>query len=219
MSSYPQGRQIEEYAFRTKSNLLWIERITALETGLTDKEKTAFEVTQLINSLMGLIVAPQQALYKKYPVKFSTKRMNDLLDWCRLNCEYRNTYSICFCPKKGHEKDTLNLFIKHIRNAVSHMSLEDGKNAKPPFFQPIGDSIITHIFFRDSWETKCKGCKKEDCSSRSNDFIQEFEIKIPITGDFENKTTKILKELIIGISDEIILTAKNLFEGNEIQES
>lgn len=49
MSSYPQGRQVVEFASRTVKNLEIIEKVAEVESELSDDEKTAFEVTQALN--------------------------------------------------------------------------------------------------------------------------------------------------------------------------
>lgn len=61
MSNYDAKRVVQDFADRTKRNLRFIE--------ITKKEKRGrvHEITQLINSLLGLVVFPQQEFFERIP--------------------------------------------------------------------------------------------------------------------------------------------------------
>jgi hypothetical protein len=57
---------IRDFAVRTRANLTRIYDLAALEQGQDPASRTVFEVTQLINSMLGLLVFPKEA-YKGIP--------------------------------------------------------------------------------------------------------------------------------------------------------
>jgi hypothetical protein len=132
---------ISDFAERTKTNLEIINEIAASSF----RDRKAFEVTQLINSFLGLVVLPNEKFKnwekKKSPEMKSTEdKIWNLLKKCESDHRYFNTFS---------DKDSRKAqsFIKHIRNSVSHSG-----NMGLHFFPIIegGDSNITHIIFYDS---------------------------------------------------------------------
>lgn len=211
MSGYPQGEQIQELARRTISNLSIVERVATKEA-LSDFEKTAFEVTQLINSFLGLIVAPQEQLYSKYPEKFSDDYTQRVYEWCKNNGSYFCTYCIKGCPKNGEEPDTLKEFIRHIRNCVAHMSFSKAQSGVKSFFQPVGGKEITDLYFMSSRQFACNRCsKKDNCSSvKPSESRQLFRIIIPIKDIIDGQSVQVMKTLIIGFSNEISIIANSL---------
>ena len=141
MSGYNMEYFISDFAKRTKMNLEIINEIAASSF----QGRKAYEVTQLINSFLGLVVLPNEKFKnwekKKSPDMKSTEdKIWDLLKKCESDHRYFNTFS---------DKDSKKAlsFINHIRNSISHsgnMGLH---------FYPIvegGDSNITHIIFYDS---------------------------------------------------------------------
>src|SRR5262249_24291205 len=57
---------IHDFAVRTRANLTRIYELAALENGKEPESRTVFEVTQLINSMLGVLVFPKEA-YKDIP--------------------------------------------------------------------------------------------------------------------------------------------------------
>lgn len=212
MSGYPQGVQIQELARRTLSNLAIIDRLVDLEKNIPEDQKTAFEVTQLINSFMGLIVAPQEQLYKNYPAVFSDINVQKVFEWCKENGDYSCSYCIKGCPREGREAETLKEFIRHIRNCVSHMSFSKRKSKIESFFQPVGGKEITDLYFMSTRAFACSTCKqKEICDSvQPNKARQVFKVKIPIIAEIEGHSIDIMKTLVTGFSKEISRIADTL---------
>ena len=69
MSGYNIEYFLEDYAKRTMENLEIIEHYSSTRwmniQGELLKEKKAYEVTQLINSLLGLVLIPMESLKKE----------------------------------------------------------------------------------------------------------------------------------------------------------
>lgn len=57
MSEYPEASFLKEFVRRTKVNLEIVEQVA------NDDPQSAYEVTQLTNSLFGLLILPQQKYY------------------------------------------------------------------------------------------------------------------------------------------------------------
>lgn len=101
MSEYPKTGFLKEFVRRIYINLNLIE-----ETASKDKDK-AYETTQLLNSLFGLIIVPEQKYYnclqnipnKDVPIFMEIKSKIECCDIKTLN--YQG-------------------FIKHLRNCISH---------------------------------------------------------------------------------------------------
>lgn len=118
---------IADFARRTKSNLLVIEENAKFS-------KDCYEVTQMINSLVGLLVFPQQKYFQKIPTEFPTKEMERILD------NSKSTY-----PDEVNKPKAFNTIIKHMKNAVSHERLS---------ILPQGPQEIEEIVFRDQIKDK-----------------------------------------------------------------
>lgn len=212
MSGYPQGKQIQELAKRTLSNLAIIDRLAEIEKNMPEDEKTAFEVTQLINSFMGLIVAPQEQLYNEYPPEFSDKKVQKVFEWCKENGDYSCSYCIKGCPREGKEAETLKEFIRHIRNCVSHMSFPKSKSNIDSFFQPVGGTEITDLYFISKRAYACNLCKeRKSCEQvQLAKSRQVFKVRIPIVAEIEGQSVQIMKTLVTGFSKEISSIAGTL---------
>jgi len=87
MTAYSKDHMIVEFASRTKSNLLFLESVVK-----SQPESKLYEVTQLINSLIGLIVLPFEKLkmgkivtiqrngieYKRYNLRIPNKTLEEM---------------------------------------------------------------------------------------------------------------------------------------------
>ena len=168
MSGYNMEYFISDFAARTKTNLALINKI------VDSSYHEAYEVTQLINSLLGLVVLPNEK-FKKWEEKKSTEmkavedKIWELLKICEDNDRYFNSYD-------DKESKNVLLFIDHIRNSVSH-SGKMGLN-----FYPVvdgGDSKITHIIFYDSdYIMKLRRNKKNPEIAHEN--AKEFCLKLKV---------------------------------------
>ena len=95
---------IRDFAIRTKQNLKVIDEIS-MTSG-----SEVFEVTQLINSMLGLLVFPQQTYVNRIP-RISLSQLVDL-GWPIPRV----------CGDFKQVKD-LNELIRYLRNAVSHFNI------------------------------------------------------------------------------------------------
>lgn len=111
MTAYQKidGAVIQDFARRTLRNLEIIED--------AQRYIEAYEVTQLINSLLGLLVFPQQRFWDTLkPIPLSE------LEWVK------------FQQRSGQSCDDLKQLVRFVRNSVSHFNVnfedEAGKIAR-----------------------------------------------------------------------------------------
>lgn len=114
-----QKEFIVDFAKRTRANLEFIE---------CNKSSDVFEVTQLFNSMLGLLVFPQQSYMNRIP----ETPLQDLVNsgWPTINV-----------IKGSASFDNLRQLIRMLRNGVSHCNVEfiaDNKN------QLIGLKVWNH---------------------------------------------------------------------------
>jgi hypothetical protein len=94
---------VKDFAQRTLDNLLFIES--------NKKQRNVYEVTQLINSMLGLLVFPKEEFWDT----ISPIPLSEIPSIQKLVIR-RDTYE--------EPCDDLKILIRHIRNSVSHFSLE-----------------------------------------------------------------------------------------------
>ena len=114
-----QDTFIKEFAERTKANY------QRLRTG-------PYEITQLVNSMVGLLIIPEQRLYNKIS--------DNLLDEQLLNKLKDSS-----CLKQYTYRESLNLqqICRHLRNAIAHSHIEFEAVQPPVTTAPITiESII-----------------------------------------------------------------------------
>ena len=118
---------IKEFANRTKENY------QKLSSG-------PYEVTQLINSMVGLIIIPKQRAYDK---------ISDRL----INEQLLNKLKDPFCLRQYTYSEPLNLqqICRHLRNAVAHSYIEFVAIQPPVKTEPI---IIESVIMKDIDERK-----------------------------------------------------------------
>ena len=104
MSNYDPKRVIQDFAARTITNLEFVENYERTH------KSDVYEVTQLINSLLGLIVFPYEKISKSLP----QIRLNELINngWPRLSI----TLDVDGC-------NTLGQLIKNMRHGISHSNI------------------------------------------------------------------------------------------------
>ncbi|MEI7795868.1 MAG: HEPN family nuclease [Methylococcaceae bacterium] len=95
---------VVDFAKRTAENL---ETLRQLKQSQPDAE--IYEVTQLINSMLGLLVFPKEKDFKFPHIKFKDLDTNG---W------------IIPQPEIGNQVRNLSVFIRYLRNAIAHCNLE-----------------------------------------------------------------------------------------------
>lgn len=117
---------VREYIDRTKWNYNFIKRVS-----------DSFEVTQLINSMVGLLIIPRE----RYLDQITDNLIDQGLLAKMIRCIQKDDYS----------DSTLKAIVKHMRNAVAHGRMEFHAE-KPPL---NGASLIIHsVIFRDQHDPK-----------------------------------------------------------------
>ena len=96
---------VKDFADRTEHNLNIIEKINAHEN------QAAYEVTQLINSLLGLLILPQQEFFNSIPT--------DSIDKAR-----KDGWTIPDPMDDFRQVDNLSVFLRYLRNGVSHFNIK-----------------------------------------------------------------------------------------------
>ena len=170
MSGYNMEYFISDFAMRTKANLEMINEKAELPL----QSGKVYEVTQLINSFLGLVVLPNEKFKKwqekKNPeMKAVEEKIWELLKTCADDNRYFNSYD-------DKESKNVQRFIDHIRNSVSH----SGKLGL--HFYPVvegGDSNITHIIFYDSDYSILLGRNKKS-PEIAHEKAREFCLKLTI---------------------------------------
>lgn len=105
MSNYSYEKVVHDFAYRTKKNLVFIEN------NLNTPDVEVFEVTQLVNSLLGLLIFPQQEFFEKIP-KISMRNLEDQ-GWPRIHTDLQYK-----------SLEDLNTFLRYFRNGISHFNIK-----------------------------------------------------------------------------------------------
>jgi len=103
--------KIRDFAERTRANLRAIEQRKA-------EGHEAYEVTQLVNSMLGLLVFPQQRYVDKIP-HTSLEELE------------QQGWPIPSVREGFQQVENLNQLVRHLRNAIAHFNVDfigDGKN-------------------------------------------------------------------------------------------
>ena len=169
MSAYNTDDYEFSFAERTIKNLETIQNIVEEErrAGKQDKDiKDAFEVTQLINSFVGLLIIPRQMCFKymsddiSFPVGSAANELFSKIKNDPEKCEDTYFKQVWDSRTKKYiktneiEKVTPKILALRLRNAVSHDHL---------IIQPISpgkDGVITGIEFSDK-PARIRDAKKE----------------------------------------------------------
>lgn len=114
----------KEFFERTIYNLKLYE-----EHNATHKEEFKYEVTQLINSLLGLVV-----FVKEEGVRFNS------ITLAEIKVEDEITWNYCHRDGGRFEDKNFKNFLRHIRNAISHKNLTIKSN---------GEDEIDSVIFKD----------------------------------------------------------------------
>lgn len=111
---------IADFAERTVANLQHIDRLneTEAQSGVPVTERGVFPATQLVNSLLGLVVFPKEG----YDQHLEDVTLAALVDrgWPVLQVEYPAPA----CTKKGIHRECTNLkeLVRVLRNGISHFN-------------------------------------------------------------------------------------------------
>lgn len=108
-----------------------------LENLKNAEQYAPYEITLFINSLLGLLIIPEQKQYKNLNKIRLDKKI--LTEFCK------NVH----CPDKQGEIMEEQALMRHLRNAIAHVNIKFGTD---------DENQISRICFFDS-ET-CKGCDK-----------------------------------------------------------
>lgn len=98
---------------RTKINLKTIKDISA-----NDSAQAVFETTQLINSLLGLIVLPQQELFSTIPNTSFDELQKDGWPISFLKSSTKKG------ANNGRYEDNLNNLLRYFRNGIAHFNIK-----------------------------------------------------------------------------------------------
>lgn len=165
MSGYDIDRFLSDFTARTKKNL---EYICAVKKNNADNEDELYEVTQLINSILGLVVIPSETFKNDricndmLLMKMACQEYNmikDIIKICRSESRYFNNY-------ENNVDNEVTLFINHIRNSVAH-----GGHWGLHFYPLLNETEpITDIIFYDT----------DYNPNNTNRAFSEFCIKLSI---------------------------------------
>ena len=113
MSAYDYEHFVDDFIKRTKANLNTINDIVK-----NDPEIEAYEITQLINSLFGLLIVPNEK-YKDFDdEKLKGDGYNELANAIKkIKCLYTNYKD----DKDDYDNFKVSQFIRHLRNALAHL--------------------------------------------------------------------------------------------------
>ncbi len=149
MNFIDENKIMPQYIDRTLENLLYIE----------ESQVSNYEVTQLINSFIGLLILPNEEQYVKIE--------NSDLSPATLSYIQCNT-TLCLDKNMQKEDKSLQNIVRHLRNSVCHFKIKF-----------CGSNEIEAIRFRDFSKDKIakKSTKnfeaKIDVNSLRN-FVIEF---------------------------------------------
>lgn len=174
MSQYNIKCFLKDFSNRTMLNLEYIEK--------SHTKTNVFEVTQLINSLLGLIIIPVEAYkankgYSDDKLKQSSIKDYENIEKIIKKCEDEKRLYCDYYTKQNGGKETLDVakFVKHIRNSVAH-----GGNKGIHFYPILEKEDISSVFFYDNYEPN---------KSKEN-LIYEFCVKLTI-GELKELTKSI----------------------------
>lgn len=185
MSNYDMNRFLADFARRTRANTKWIwERKKAQDLG-KERGKTVYEVTQLINSLYGLIIVPFSIMdFDKGADADGKMKAADAEAYGSLiqlimtlisERRLRSSYQFFYCRQAGFSH-TLKLyeFLRHIRNSLAH------GDEKGLLFYPL----------TDQHEAQIEGIILHDVYVE-DDVVSDFFVKLTI-----NEINFIIQNLI-----------------------
>lgn len=150
MTYASETEYVREYIGRTRANYGIIKKLSSHTI-----DSKSFEVTELINSMVGLLIIPRE--------RYLDQITDNLIDQGLLDKMIR-------CIRKDDYSDsTLKGIVKHMRNAVAHGRMEF--HAEKPTFN--GTPLIIHsVIFQD-----------QDSPKRPSKYFK-MEVKIDLLEEF-----------------------------------
>ncbi len=139
----------KEFAKRTLANLRFIDKEVERrhQQGIEDKDiHDVFEVTQLINSFVGMVILPKESFYHRlrgHNHFLSTEADQLITELSRDRDRYFSTYTFEYQGRTVREELNPKTLSRHFRNAIAHNNLE----ILPRDF--TGEGKITGVIFRD----------------------------------------------------------------------
>lgn len=115
--------QVADFAERTLSNLERIEAIEReeIEAGTPEEELSVFPLTQLVGSMLGLVVFPKER-YEDHLPDILIQELVEEQGWPKLEVEYPAPDD---CRKGRHPRcEDLRELTRVIRNGISHCNLD-----------------------------------------------------------------------------------------------
>lgn len=110
----------KDFIKRTTANLKFIQKCVKEEDG-----QELYEVTQLVNSLVGLLIVPQQKFFRNINDNYIQQ---DTLYKLK-SCIEENTYK----EKDGTDEiENLSTILRHMRNALAHNRFDYLNSYKDP---------------------------------------------------------------------------------------
>lgn len=97
---------VSDFAKRTRANLWTLRKIQS-----SDKNIEVYEVTQLINSMLGLLVFPEQKFFNRIPQTPLTELVNQGWPIPKVEGNYPQV-------------DNLRELVRYLRNAITHFNVE-----------------------------------------------------------------------------------------------
>ncbi|BBF42415.1 hypothetical protein lbkm_1097 [Lachnospiraceae bacterium KM106-2] len=203
MSEFSVEHFISNICLRTKKNLNYID-----ETN--QKDKSVYELTQLINSLFALLIMPVEKYksindgYEPNAKKYKEyKDIESIINECKKNKFYRSTYTEDY-------KYPVTWFIRHIRNALAH-SGDQGIH-----FIPLQEKKdIKYIIFYDTQKKNLKGQEIECFFCVKLSIIQIHNLAIKISELYANIENESKNKITEQLYNNEIDTLKRFLESGE----
>lgn len=196
MGAYDSSKFSKLFSERTEKNLEFIEKAVNHSTSMFETDEL-YEVTQLLNSLMGVAVLPYEMHKDILKITQADKNelsaeKNNLTKYDmyktlkeKISYYYKNNMLYSTYPNDKNPEDHLIVFsfLSHIRNAVCH----SGDNAIS--ILPLDEGkVIDRVLFYD----KLTFYDKHTPKNKVPKITMEFAMELPIEE---------LRDLIFAISD------------------
>lgn len=118
MSGYNFQEFVKDFSYRTKQNMNIIDAI--YQEHSDDLNKKVYEVTQVINSLFGMIIVP----YEKYGEQLTESEFSDTESYKEIKGLIEELERSKVFIRSTYAKDKKGIgvfsFIRHLRNALAH---------------------------------------------------------------------------------------------------
>jgi len=153
---------VRDFVIRTRKNLDYIE-----ETVRTDPEAEVYEVTQLVNSMLGMIVFPKERYFEHIP----ENPLEEL---------QKEGWVIPEVTGNFKQVNNLRQLMRHLRNSIAHSNLEfdsDGHTL-------TGIRLWNCKDHQKNWEVRMTILELRDLTSRFIDLILSEEN----TSNFEKRS-------------------------------